>query len=258
MRSPPACSTGAAHEHPQTGTSGLEPFRRRLDTLDEQIASLLGERFTYAAKSQPTSVSTTFPMIQAERVIEVRERYLQRGVEVNLPPDFTSALFDLLIGATCKLEDELLIDAPATMAEASEKCRTTPDTQCTSRGSNPDLRRLASPPLHRSRYLVRGGTTIGATIPYLLTDHTIGRGLPPGPRMPSTLQAVAWARRPLPFLDRCQKHFGDTFTIRVKHAGTWVILADPDDVKKVFTADHAVLGVGLANSILGPLLGPAR
>jgi cytochrome P450 family 135 len=27
-------------------------------------------------------------------------------------------------------------------------------------------------------------------------------------------------------------------------------------VKKVFTADHAVLGVGLANSILGPLLGP--
>lgn len=32
--------------------------------------------------------------------------------------------------------------------------------------------------------------------------------------------------------------------------------ADPEDVKKVFTADHAVLGVGLANSILGPLLGP--
>ncbi len=74
--------------------------------------------------------------------------------------------------------------------------------------------------------------------------------------MPATLQAVAWARRPLPFLERCQKHFGDIFTIRVKHAGTWVILADPEDVKKVFTADHAVLGVGLANSILGPLLGP--
>jgi cytochrome P450 len=80
--------------------------------------------------------------------------------------------------------------------------------------------------------------------------------LPPGPRMPGTLQAVAWARRPLPFLERCQKHFGDIFTIRVKHAGTWVILADPEDVKRVFTADHAVLGVGLANSILGPLLGP--
>jgi cytochrome P450 family 135 len=94
------------------------------------------------------------------------------------------------------------------------------------------------------------------TVPYFLTRRTIGEGLPPGPRMPSALQAVAWARRPLPFLERCQKHFGDIFTIRVKHAGTWVILADPEDVKKVFTADHAVLGVGIANSILGPLLGP--
>jgi cytochrome P450 family 135 len=80
--------------------------------------------------------------------------------------------------------------------------------------------------------------------------------LPPGPRLPPVVQAVAWARRPLPFLERCQKHFGDTFTIRVRHAGTWVILADPEDVKKVFTADHSVLGVGLANSVLGPLLGP--
>jgi cytochrome P450 family 135 len=94
------------------------------------------------------------------------------------------------------------------------------------------------------------------TGPSPLLLHARSPALPPGPRMPSTLQAVAWARRPLPFLERCQKHFGDIFTIRVKHAGTWVILADPEDVKQVFTADHAVLGVGLANSILGPLLGP--
>ncbi len=97
---------------------------------------------------------------------------------------------------------------------------------------------------------------LGATIPHLLIRRPFSETLPPGPKLPGTLQAVAWARRPLPFLERCQKHFGDIFTIRVKHAGTWVILADPEDVKKVFTADHAVLGVGLANSILGPLLGP--
>jgi cytochrome P450 len=95
-----------------------------------------------------------------------------------------------------------------------------------------------------------------ATVPYLLTRSTLRDRLPPGPRMPSTLQAVAWARRPLPFLERCQKHFGDIFTITVRHSGTWVILSDPRDVKMVFTADHAVLGVGVANSILGPLLGP--
>jgi cytochrome P450 family 135 len=80
--------------------------------------------------------------------------------------------------------------------------------------------------------------------------------LPPGPRMPGALQAIAWARRPLGFLERCQARYGDTFTLRVRHTGTWVILADPDDIKSVFTADHASLGVGLANSVLGPLLGP--
>jgi cytochrome P450 len=80
--------------------------------------------------------------------------------------------------------------------------------------------------------------------------------LPPGPRLPSALQAVAWARRPLPFLERCRARYGDTFTLRVRHSGTWVILSDPEDVKRVFTADHMTLGVGLANSILGPLLGP--
>ncbi|HSZ12408.1 MAG TPA: cytochrome P450 [Solirubrobacteraceae bacterium] len=80
--------------------------------------------------------------------------------------------------------------------------------------------------------------------------------LPPGPRMPSALQAVAWARRPLPFLERCRRRYGDVFTLRVRNAGTWVILADPEDVRTVFTADHATLGVGIANSILGPLLGP--
>ncbi len=80
--------------------------------------------------------------------------------------------------------------------------------------------------------------------------------LPPGPRMPATLQAVGWARRPLPFLERCRRRYGDVFTLRVRHSGTWVILADPVDVKKVFTADHATLAVGVANSILGPLLGP--
>jgi cytochrome P450 family 135 len=74
--------------------------------------------------------------------------------------------------------------------------------------------------------------------------------------MPGVLQAVAWARRPLPFLERCRKRYGDVFTVRVRHSGTWVILSDPDDVKRVFTADHMTLGVGLANSILGPLLGP--
>lgn len=79
--------------------------------------------------------------------------------------------------------------------------------------------------------------------------------LPPGPRMPSALQAVGWAERPLPFMERCRERYGDIFTLRIRHAGTWVFLCDPEDVKLVFTADSGVLGVGEANSLLGPVLG---
>jgi cytochrome P450 family 135 len=79
--------------------------------------------------------------------------------------------------------------------------------------------------------------------------------LPPGPRMPRALQAVGWTQRPLPWLEKCQRRYGDTFTLRIRHYGDWVLLADPDDVKKVFTAGQAV-GVATANPLLGPLLGP--
>ena len=79
--------------------------------------------------------------------------------------------------------------------------------------------------------------------------------LPPGPRMPRALQAVGWTQRPLPWLERCHRRYGDTFTLRIRHYGDWVILTDPEDVKKVFTAGRAV-GVDTANPLLGPLLGP--
>jgi cytochrome P450 family 135 len=81
-------------------------------------------------------------------------------------------------------------------------------------------------------------------------------GLPPGPRMPSALQAVGWARRPYPFMKRCQERYGDVFTLRILHSGTWVFLCDPEDVKKVFTAPAGSLGVALANPLLLPVLGP--
>lgn len=89
-------------------SSGLEPFRQRLDVLDGEIARLLGERFEICREVAHHKSAHDIPMMQPERVIEVRERYLERGREVNLPPEFTAALFELLIGATCKLEDELI------------------------------------------------------------------------------------------------------------------------------------------------------
>ncbi|HET6571692.1 MAG TPA: cytochrome P450 [Solirubrobacterales bacterium] len=80
--------------------------------------------------------------------------------------------------------------------------------------------------------------------------------LPPGPRMPRALQALGWATRPYPFMKRCQERYGDVFTLRILHSGTWVFLCDPGDVKRVLTAPAGGLGVALANPLLLPVLGP--
>jgi chorismate mutase-like protein len=89
-------------------SNGLEPFRRRLDVLDEQIAGLLGERFEVCREVARYKSEHEIPMMQPARVAQVRERYLERGVQAALPPDFTAELFELLINATCRMEDELM------------------------------------------------------------------------------------------------------------------------------------------------------
>jgi chorismate mutase len=93
--------------------SSLEPFRRRLDALDDELTRLLGARFDIIREVAAHKRANDIPMMQPDRVAEVRARYLARGVELDIPADFTASLFDLLIVASCKLEDEL-IDAPPT------------------------------------------------------------------------------------------------------------------------------------------------
>ncbi|HUB98869.1 MAG TPA: cytochrome P450 [Solirubrobacterales bacterium] len=78
--------------------------------------------------------------------------------------------------------------------------------------------------------------------------------LPPGPRKPRALQTLDWMRAPLPLLEQCQRRYGDTFRLRLWRWGDWVLLCDPADVKRVFTAGDAV-GVAVANPLLRPVLG---
>jgi 4-amino-4-deoxychorismate mutase len=96
---------------------GLEPFRRRLDGIDDEIAKLLGERLQICREVAVYKSEHEIPMMQPERVKLVRERYLARGAEHDLPAEFSSDLFDLLIATTCRIEDELMDD----LAENGER-----------------------------------------------------------------------------------------------------------------------------------------
>ncbi|HKO27407.1 MAG TPA: cytochrome P450 [Solirubrobacteraceae bacterium] len=79
--------------------------------------------------------------------------------------------------------------------------------------------------------------------------------LPPGPRLPKTVQSVAFWTRPLAFLERCRARYGSRFTLRLLTAPPFVILTDPDEIKQVFTAPADVLHPGEGARVLEPVVG---
>jgi cytochrome P450 family 135 len=81
--------------------------------------------------------------------------------------------------------------------------------------------------------------------------------LPPGPRLPRSVQSVIWFRRAQWLLDACQARYGDMFTLKIANEGTWVVTSDPQAIKQVFTGDPRLLHAGEANRILLPVLGPS-
>jgi len=81
------------------------------------------------------------------------------------------------------------------------------------------------------------------------------KGLPPGPRMPMALQTAIWSRQAQWFLEQGRARFGPMFSIKIAYEGDWVVLADPELVKQVFTGDPKVFHAGEGNQILRPILG---
>jgi cytochrome P450 len=79
--------------------------------------------------------------------------------------------------------------------------------------------------------------------------------LPPGPRMPSALQAIGWWSRPTAFVERCRARYGDRFTIRLPGQSPFVLISDPEQIKQVFQAPPEVLHPGEGARILEPVVG---
>jgi cytochrome P450 len=93
----------------------------------------------------------------------------------------------------------------------------------------------------------RGGSVAGT--------NDVRTTLPPGPPLPKAYQDVAALTRLQPFLRRCQRRYGDLFTLRLHGFGNVVVVGDPALVKRVFLASPTTLHSG-EGSPLGPILGP--
>jgi len=97
----------------------LKPFRDRLEELDQQLARLLAQRFDICREVADTKRAAGIPMMQPERVEQVKQAYAARGRELGVDPAFMYALASLVIGEACRLEDDIIGAAPSPGEERS-------------------------------------------------------------------------------------------------------------------------------------------
>jgi cytochrome P450 len=79
--------------------------------------------------------------------------------------------------------------------------------------------------------------------------------LPPGPRLPKLVQTLGFLLAGRRFLDATRRRYGDVVTMSTAFDSKFVMVFDPDLLKKVFQAPPDRLRAGEANALLGQVLG---
>ena len=88
--------------------SNLENFRQQIDLLDAQLIELLGRRFEVVRNVAHFKKEQGIPMMQAARIDAVKERTARLAAQYSVGPEFISALYDLIIEESCRVEDQII------------------------------------------------------------------------------------------------------------------------------------------------------
>lgn len=94
-------------------TTGLDPFRERIDNIDRQITTLLADRLQVCAEVAAYKKQHAIPMMQPDRVEAVKDRCAALGASKGLRAEFVKELYGRIIDEACRLEDEIIGDGAA-------------------------------------------------------------------------------------------------------------------------------------------------
>jgi chorismate mutase len=86
----------------------LDQFRQEIDALDLQIIEALGKRFEVCRQVAQFKKKENIPMMQPERVKEVKQRRQELGAKYSIDPDFMLNLYSLIIQESCRIEDVII------------------------------------------------------------------------------------------------------------------------------------------------------
>jgi cytochrome P450 len=79
--------------------------------------------------------------------------------------------------------------------------------------------------------------------------------VPPGSRLPATVQSLQWFRDPVGFLRRNNARRGSLFSVRLGALSRCTVIADPATAWEVLTGDPELMRMGSTNGIFRPVLG---
>jgi len=96
----------------------LSIFRKELDELDTQLMDILARRFEVCRQVAVYKAEMNIPMMQPERVAQVKQRAAERAMASGLDEQFGIELYSLIIGQACKLEEQII--EQCTPAEAAD------------------------------------------------------------------------------------------------------------------------------------------
>lgn len=82
----------------------MQPFRERLDKIDEEIIRLFGERYNVRREVYAFKKANDLPVIDQSRVDEVIARAVDKAKTYDVPADFAEALYQLVIDYSHKFE----------------------------------------------------------------------------------------------------------------------------------------------------------
>jgi cytochrome P450 family 135 len=78
----------------------------------------------------------------------------------------------------------------------------------------------------------------------------VERPQPPSPRLPKLIQFFLLWYRTVPFLEWCRRRLGDCFAVWMPPFGQLVYVADPHEIKRIFTGDPKQFHAGEANALV--------
>lgn len=83
----------------------LEPYRAKIDSLDEKIVALLAQREKIIHEVAKIKAENNIPAVLPERVDEVRDNATDLGVAHGADKNYIREIYTTIIKLSCEIEE---------------------------------------------------------------------------------------------------------------------------------------------------------